>query len=222
MPAPISVIVPTLNAEASLGPTLAALMEGVDAGLIAELIVSDGGSTDGTLKLADAWGANIINGSPSRGGQLCRGCEAARAKWFLVLHADTVLSAGWSEPVTAHLGKRGAAYFKLKFDRGGRVVALWANARARFLSLPYGDQGLLVRRDLYDRVGGYPDVPLMEDVALARALRGELTSLDAVAVTSSEKYRRDGWLRRGARNLWTLARYFAGADPEVLAAAYRR
>ncbi|MCB4378875.1 glycosyltransferase [Synechococcus sp. MU1644] len=222
MPAPISVIVPTLNAEAALGPTLAALMEGVDGGLIAELVVSDGGSTDDTLKRADAWGANIVTGPPSRGGQLRRGCEAARAEWFLVVHADTVLSPGWSEVVSAHLGQRDAAYFKLRFDRGGRAVAAWANLRARLFGLPYGDQGLLIRRVLYARVGGYPDIPLMEDVALARALRGQLVPLDATAVTSAEKYRRQGWVRRGARNLWTLTRYLAGADPEALAAAYRR
>ncbi|WP_299699110.1 TIGR04283 family arsenosugar biosynthesis glycosyltransferase [uncultured Tateyamaria sp.] len=222
MPAPISVIVPTLNAEAALGPTLAALMEGVDGGLIAELVVSDGGSTDDTLKRADAWGANIVTGPPSRGGQLRRGCEAARAEWFLVVHADTVLSPGWSEVVSAHLGQRDAAYFKLRFDRGGRAVAAWANLRARLFGLPYGDQGLLIRRDLYARVGRYPDIPLMEDVALARALRGQLVPLDATAVTSAEKYRRQGWVRRGARNLWTLTRYLAGADPEALAAAYRR
>lgn len=197
-------------------------MEGVDSGLIAELIVSDGGSTDETLILADAWGANIVSGAASRGGQLRRGCAAARADWFLVVHADTVLSPGWTDAVAAHLGQGNAAYFKLAFDRGGRAVAAWANLRARLFGLPYGDQGVLVRRDLYARVGGYPDIPLMEDVALARALRGKLTALDAVAVTSSEKYRQQGWLRRGTRNLWTLMRYFAGVSPEVLADTYRR
>ncbi|WP_299611764.1 TIGR04283 family arsenosugar biosynthesis glycosyltransferase [uncultured Tateyamaria sp.] len=222
MPAPISVIVPTLNAEAALGPCLEALMEGADAGLIAELIVSDGGSTDNTKMLADAWGANIIDGAPSRGGQLRRGCAAARAEWFLIVHADTILLPGWTDAVAARLGQGDAAYFRLAFDRGGRVVAAWANLRARVFGLPYGDQGMLVRRDLYANVGGYPDIPLMEDVALARALRGKLVGLDAVAVTSAEKYRRQGWVRRGARNLWTLMRYFAGVSPDVLAAAYRR
>ncbi|MEO0864971.1 MAG: glycosyl transferase, partial [Pseudomonadota bacterium] len=120
------------------------------------------------------------------------------------------------------LGQGKAGYFRLSFDRGGRVVARWANLRSRLFGLPYGDQGLLVPRRLYNRVGGYPDIPLMEDVALARALRGQLKPLDAVAVTSADKYRRQGWLRRGTRNLWTLARFFAGTDPETLAAAYRR
>lgn len=222
MPAPISVIVPTLNAEGTLGLTLSALMEGVDVGLVAELIVSDGGSADETLKLADAWGANIVTGPPSRGGQLRRACDVARADWFLVVHADTVLSSGWSEAVSTHLKQNGAAYFELRFDHGGHMVSAWANLRARLLGLPYGDQGLLIRRDLYAKTGGYPDIPLMEDVALARALRGQLTRLDATAVTSAEKYRRQGWIRRGARNLWVLTRYLLGADPETLAADYKR
>ncbi|MEX0369753.1 MAG: glycosyltransferase, partial [Tateyamaria sp.] len=166
MPAPISVIIPTLNAERDLGPCLTALMEGLDAGLISELIVSDGGSTDGTRTLADAWGANIVTGPASRGGQLRRGCDAARGEWLLVLHADTVLSPGWTDAVVAHLGKRNAAYFCLSFDQGGRFVAAWANIRARLFRLPYGDQGLLVRRGAYVAAGGYPDIPLMEDVAL--------------------------------------------------------
>lgn len=222
MAAPISVIIPTLNAQADLSACLSALMEGLDGGLIAELVVSDGGSTDETAHLAEAWGAGIVTGPASRGGQLARGCAAAKGVWFLVLHADTVLEPGWSNVVAAHLGQDTAGYFKLRFDRGGRLVAGWANLRARLFGLPYGDQGLLIRRDLYADVGGYPDQPLMEDVALARALRGRLVALDAVAVTSSEKYRKHGWFRRGLRNVWTLIRYFAGASPEVLAKAYHR
>lgn len=222
MAAPISVIIPTLNAQADLSGCLTALVEGLDTGLITELVISDGGSTDETRVLADAWGANILTGPPSRGGQLSRGCAAARGEWLLVLHADTVLEPGWSGVVAAHMGQGKAGYFKLRFDRGGTLVAALANLRARVFGLPYGDQGLLIRRDLYTRSGGYPDQPLMEDVALVRALRGDLVALDAVAVTSARKYRRQGWIRRGVRNLLTLIRYFAGADPEVLARAYRR
>ncbi|WP_299370772.1 TIGR04283 family arsenosugar biosynthesis glycosyltransferase [uncultured Tateyamaria sp.] len=222
MPAPISVIVPTLNAAPQLQACLAALMEGVEAGLIAELIVTDGGSTDETRVLAEAWGANFCEGPASRGGQLRRGCDMARGQWLLILHADTVLAPGWTAAVDAHLWQARAGYFALRFDHGGRFVAGWANLRARFLGLPYGDQGLLIRRTLYDAVGGYQDIPLMEDVAMARALSGQLQALDGVAVTSAAKYRHQGWIRRGARNLWTLLRYLSGADTQALARAYRR
>lgn len=145
---------------------------------------------------------------------------------MLVLHADTVLSPGWSNAVIDHIRDEGGpAYFALGFRAQGllpHVVAAWANTRARLFGLPYGDQGLLLTRAEYDRAGGFPDQPLMEDVSLIRALKGPLTSLPATAMTSAERYQRDGWLRRGARNLWTLGRYYAGADPKVLAKVYRR
>ena len=173
MRAPISVVIPTLNAGESLPGCLAALGEGLQAGLIRELIVSDGGSDDATLEISEAAGAVLIEGMPSRGGQLRRGAGAAQGAWFLFLHADSWLAPGWSEAALAHMESDKAGYFRLRFDRGGlpgRVVAGWANLRSRLFGLPFGDQGLLIPRDLYDALGGYPDIPLMEDVALARAL----------------------------------------------------
>ncbi len=224
MRAPISVIIPTLNAADVLPACLAALVEGLDAGLIRELIVTDGGSTDATGAIAQAWGGEVVTGAPSRGGQLGRGCAAAKGEWLLVLHADTVLQAGWAQAVARHLGSTRAGWFQLGFDQVGmpaRMVAGWANLRSR-LGLPYGDQGLLVSRSLYDGVGGYPDQPLMEDVAIARALKGHLIGLPVTAVTSAAKYQHQGWLRRGGRNLLIWARYASGASPTDLAKGYRR
>ena len=225
MPAKISIVIPTLNAEPNLASTLEALMEGLGQGLIRELIISDGGSTDATLKIAEEAGAEIVTGAPSRGGQLRRGCAQAKGEWLLVLHADTVLEAGWSEVVAEHIQtNRAPAWFQLAFRARGIMpawVAGWANLRSRLFGLPYGDQGLLVWRVDYDKVGGYPDQPLMEDVAIARALP-RLTGLPVRAITSAERYQRAGWLRRGSRNLWTLMRYFAGTSPETLADSYRR
>ena len=224
MRAPISVIVPTLNAESGLGACLSSLIPGLDAGLIREVIVSDGGSSDGTVAQARDWGAEVVIGPPSRGGQLRRGCARAGGDWMLVLHADTVLAPGWVEPVAAHMGRQSAGWFRLRFANGGtagRIVAGWANLRSH-LGLPYGDQGLLLPATLYRSAGGYPDQPLMEDVALARALRGHMAGLDAVAITSASKFQTQGWVRRGARNLWTLLRYFSGVSPERLAKTYSR
>jgi rSAM/selenodomain-associated transferase 2 len=218
------VIIPTLNANDTLPGCLATLMEGLDAGLIRELIVSDGGSRDATGATAQAWGAEVLHGVPSRGGQLRRGCAIARGDWLLVLHADTQLAPGWTKPVRAHLARSEAAWFRLSFAGGGvraGFVAAWANLRSR-LGLPYGDQGLLIRRSLYERVGGYPDQPLMEDVAIACALRGRLMGLPVIATTSADKYRAQGWFRRGSRNLWTLLRYCTGTPAERLVARYDR
>jgi hypothetical protein len=225
MRAPVSIVIPTLEAEAALGPTLAALGEGLEAGLIRELVISDGGSADGTLRVAEAAGAVVVTGPRGRGAQLRRGAEAAGGDWILFLHADTVLAPGWAGAVLAHLaGAPGqAGYFRLAFDARGvapRIVAGWANLRSRLFGLPYGDQGLLVPRSLYEAVGGMPDLPLMEDVAMARRLKGRLRGLDATAITSAERYARAGWVRRGARNLATLAGYLAGVSPERLARFY--
>ncbi len=225
MRAALSVVIPVLNAEKGLPACLAALMEGLEVGLIRELVISDGGSTDKTLTIADEVGAVVVTGPASRGGQLQRGVQASAGDWVMLLHADTVLEPGWTEAVMAHMSGDRAGYFQLGFQSGGmpaRIVAAWANLRSRWFGLPYGDQGLVLPRALLDSVGGVPDIPLMEDVALARALCGQLDPLPVTARTSAERYESEGWFRRGCRNLWTLCRYLGGSDPERLAQDYRR
>ncbi|MHA6263748.1 TIGR04283 family arsenosugar biosynthesis glycosyltransferase [Arenibacterium sp. CAU 1754] len=226
MAAQITVIVPTLDAEKTLPGCLGSLMEGVTAGLIRELIVTDGGSSDKTRDIADEAGAIIVEGPASRGGQLRRGAARAQGKWLLIVHADTELEPGWSRVVSDYFeDNTGPAYFRLAFRARGLMpawVAGWANLRSGVFGLPYGDQGLLLQRRDYEQAGGYPDQPLMEDVALVRALKPALTGLPARAVTAADRYRRAGWLRRGARNIWTLGRYLSGTDPERLAQDYRR
>ncbi|MDV7144509.1 TIGR04283 family arsenosugar biosynthesis glycosyltransferase [Tropicimonas sp. TH_r6] len=224
MPAPLSVIIPTLNAAPEAAGLLAELMDGVATGLVREVIVSDGGSSDDIEELAEAVGAEFVSGAAGRGGQLRRGVAAARGEWFLALHADSRLPNGWAETVQAAMAAQGRAYaFRLGFRAQGLapwLVAGWANLRTRVLHLPYGDQGLLVARPDYADAGGYRDIPLMEDVALVRALNCKVVLLPLVLTTSAGRYEAEGWLRRGARNLSLLLRYLAGADPEQLARAY--
>ena len=225
MPAPVSVIIPTLNAAPAVAGLMGYLMAGVASGVLREVILSDGGSCDDIEELAKASGAELVIGAPGRGGQLRRGAMAARGDWLLVLHADSTLPEGWSSVVQGALADPDHAYaFRLGFRAVGfapRIVAGWANLRSHLFSLPYGDQGLLISREMYERMGGYPDIPLMEDVALARALKGRIRLLPAVLTTSAERYETEGWMRRGGRNLWTLMRYLAGADPEMLVRSYR-
>lgn len=226
MRAALSVIIPTLNAADALPATLASLFEGLQAGLIRELVISDGGSTDGTREIAAAAGAVFVEGAPSRGGQLRRGAAVAQGTWFLILHADTVLPVGWAAVVADHMARKdSAAAFRLAFDARGVMpwlVAGWANLRSYLFDLPYGDQGLLVSQALLDSVGGYPDQPLMEDVDLALRLWRRIRLLRLSVRTSAARYRADGWIRRGAQNHWRLLRYLLGADPAVLARGYRR
>lgn len=225
MRAPLSIVIPTLNAAAHLPETLACLVEGLDRGLVRELIVADGGSTDQTAQIAEDAGARLVSGTAGRGGQLRRGCAAAQGAWLLILHADTHLSAGWSEAVLHHLNSPDkAGYFRLKFRATGlapAMIAAGANLRAR-LGLPYGDQGLLISADRYQKSGGYADIALMEDVLMARALRGDLVFLAASAETDPERYLRNGWFTQVARNQWTLGKYLWGVAPANLAKSYRR
>jgi rSAM/selenodomain-associated transferase 2 len=222
MPAPLSVVIPTLNAAPEVAALLPALMQGVAAGLVREVIITDGGSSDDIAELAEAVGAVFVSGPSGRGAQLRRGVAIARGAWFLVLHADSRLPEGWVPVVQSAMeGDAGAYTFRLGFRATGiapRIVGAWANLRSR-AGLPYGDQGLLVRRANYEAAGGFPAIPLMEDVALVRAL-GRVKVLPAVLTTSPARYEAEGWVRRGARNLWTLVRYLAGTDPEVLARDY--
>ena len=220
--APISVVIPTLDAEGALVRLMADLVPGAE--LLREVIVSDGGSADGTAVAARAAGARVVTGAPGRGGQIARGCAGAAAPWIWVLHADTGLQPGWPEAALRHMAAGGAGWARLAFRSrapAARRVAAWANWRARRLGLPYGDQGLLLPRDLLAAAGGYEDVPLMEDVRLARRLRGHLREVDLTVTTSADRYEAEGWTRRGARNLLLMARHALGAGPEDLAARYR-
>jgi len=224
----ISVVIPTLDAARHLPRALASLMTGLMAGLIKQVVVSDGGSGDETLAIADAAGCDIVETERGRAKQLRAGADAAKGKWLLFLHADTALAPGWEREaerfINAPQSRKKAAVYKLAFDddspQAQRVV-FWARLRARVMKLPYGDQGLLISRFLYDGVGGYPDIPLMEDVEIMRRIGPErLVLFETKAVTSAEKYRRDGYDKRAWRNLGLMARYMMGADPVELAKAY--
>jgi len=226
MPAPISVIIPTLNSAPHLQSCLGALGEGIMDGLLTEVIFADGGSCDDTAQIAEDVGATFLSTPIGRGNQMAAAAQIARGEWLLFLHSDSVLGRDWQDAVIRHLTTpEKAAYFKLRFDEAtfpARTVASWANLRARWLGLPYGDQGLLISRRLYKRIGGFPDIPLMEDVAIAKKLRGKLSALPAFIETSAEKYRQDGWIKRSFKNFNVLSRYLTGADPTKLAAKYYR
>lgn len=220
----LAVVVPTLDAAGQLGRCVEALDEWRGR----DLVVADGGSADRTPQLAEKLGARVIRAPRGRGPQLTAGAAAAAGEWLLFLHADTVLAPGWSRPVARFIAEPGnterAGYFRFALDdqrpaaRRLEAVVAW---RARLLGLPYGDQGLLVARAFYEHLGGHRALPLMEDVDLVRRIgRRRLVALPAVATTSAERYRREGYLRRSARNLVCLAGYFAGVPPRAIQRLY--
>ena len=224
--APLSVVIPTLDAAATLPATLAAFGEAT--GLVHEIIVADGGSRDGTVALAEALGARVISAPRGRGSQLAAGAAGANGAWLCFLHADTRLEPGWSAAVARFIddpaSRERAAYFVYRLDdaatsarRLERLVA-W---RGRALGLPFGDQGLILARELYLTLGGMPPLPLMEDVALVRRIgRRRLVALEAAAVTSAARYRREGYIRRPLRNLCCLGLYFLGVPPRLIERIY--
>ncbi len=227
----ISVVIPTLNAEAVLGDTLSALIPAVVAGIVREVLLVDGGSSDRTKRIADASGATFIESAPGRGLQLMGGASATRGNWLLFLHADTVLDVGWEREAAqfierTELGKRpqAAAAFRFTLDDLGlmpRMVEAGVALRCAVLKLPYGDQGLLIHRDLYREIGGFQALPLMEDVDIVRRLgRRRIAILRSRAITSAVRYRRDGYAMRIARNLSCLALYTFRAPLSLIVRLY--
>lgn len=226
MRAPVSVIIPTLNAGTTFATLLSSLFEGLESGVIREVIVADGGSDDTTVMMAEEVGCFVVMGPEGRGGQICNGISFAKGDWLLILNADSVLEVGWSCDIDRYFhNPLKAWYFALKFDSShpmACVTSIWANQRARWFGLPYGDQGLLVNRDLLKSVGGYADLPLMEDVATAQRLKGRLHSLPFTVTTSATRFESSGWFRPGTKNIWRLLRYYAGSSLESLARDYDR
>jgi len=216
----VTAVIPTLNAAAVLPATLAALVGEV------RVVVADGGSTDGTPAVALAAGVAVVAAPRGRGVQVAAGIAAARSPWLLLLHADTRLAPGWAVVAAAHMrGAPGrAGYFRFALDstdpRARRLERLVA-WRCRVLALPYGDQGLLIAREVLEVAGGMRPLPLMEDVDLVRRLgRGRLAALPAAAVTSAARWERDGWRRRSTRNLMCLALWHAGVPASWIARCY--
>lgn len=220
----LSIIIPVLNEQSSLALLLddiAALRASV------ELIVVDGGSTDDTRDVARRGGARVVEAERGRGVQLRTGALHATAPMLCFLHADVRVPppARRTLETIAQAGERGAWAFRLRIDgarRAYRAIEWSANTRSSMFALPYGDQGLVIARARYDEVGGYLDLPIMEDVAIARALRraGGITLLQASLLVSPRRWERDGVLRRSMRNLWLLTRYLTGTAPSVLARWY--
>lgn len=225
----LSVVIPALNAAATLGATLAAV-GGVSVGGAPgpyEMIVVDGGSSDATQAIAHEHGARVLAAPRGRGTQLAAGAREATGDWLLFLHADTRPAQAWRDAAQAFAADAANAmcggYFRFALDdasprarRLERRVA-W---RARALGLPYGDQGLLLSRALYDAVGGYAAMPLMEDVDLVRRIgRARLAAIPVDFTTDGRKFH-GRYRARSARNLAILSLYFLGVPPRVLAKLY--
>ncbi len=227
----ISVIIPARNSEHTLAATLAALVPSAVNGTVRQVIVVDGGSTDQTTTIADLAGAEVVSSAPGRGGQLAQGARSARFPWLLFLNADTVLEDGWERSALDFMrrvdqGERSpaAGAFTFRLDDNGfapRLLERLVQLRCKLSRVSYAEQGLLIPRQLFDSVGGYRNMPIMEDIDLARRLgRRRLAMLDAQAVTSPAQYRRDGYLLRSLRNQACHTLYGLGFPANWIARVY--
>jgi rSAM/selenodomain-associated transferase 2 len=224
----LSIVIPALNAGQYLEKTLRAIEAGRSR-LACEVIVADGGSVDDTAHLTRLGEAIFIDAQRGRGRQMAAGAAEAGGDWLLFLHADTALDPGWADVVARVMVDRNfqrrAGYFRFALDdrRWMARVMEWVVAiRCRLFGLPYGDQGLLISRDFYEELGGYKLIDLMEDVDIVQRIgRSHLRRLPARAVTSADKYRRDGYVWRPLRNLFCLGLYSVGVSPRHIIDFYR-
>lgn len=213
---------PTLNEEGTLGRMLPAALALAD-----EVVVSDGGSADATVAVAERLGARVVTGPPGRGGQLNRGVAAATADLLLFLHADTVLPEGAARAVREAVagGAWGGGFF-LRFDAdrplqrlGGRLI----NLRTRFTRLPLGDQAQFATREAFERLGGFAEWPILEDLDFALKLRRtkRLALIEAPVTTAARRFLEQGTARTVATNwlIWIL--FFLGVSPHRLGRLYK-
>jgi len=215
----VSIIIPVLDGASYLARCIASARPGPSQ----EVVVVDGGSLDASAAVARSCGAMVLCASRGRGSQMRAGAAAASASWLLFLHADSVLPPGWTSCIASLPADR-AGYFSLALDSermAARVVEWLAARRCAWLALPYGDQGLLIHADLLRSVGGMPDLPLMEDVELARRLgRKRLMRLPGCVTSSAARYERDGYVIRSLRNLFCLTLYYCGVPVSWIVKRY--
>ena len=217
----LSIVIPTWNEAGNLGRTLAACPEG------AEVTVVDGGSSDGTQRVAEEARARFLVAPRGRAVQMNRGAAAAGGDVLLFLHADAVLGEGAHAAIEDVLTRPGVVggSFRLRIESPSlllRLAARGSNFRAGALGLPYGDQGLFVTRDAFEAVSGFPDVPFLEDVSMVRKLKkiGRLARLDVPVHTSARHWEERGVLGTALLDWTMVALYALGVDPRTLALHY--
>lgn len=226
----VSVVIPVLDDAAMLAAALPRVIAQL-SGVSAEVIVSSGAPLDDATEAVRRVHASVrwVTSEPGRAVQMNAGAAAARGLWLLFLHADTVLADGWPMALEALAVRPAAAgCFRFALDSAvwqARIIERGVAFRVRCLGLPYGDQALFVRRSVFEALGGYAPLPLMEDVELVRRLRAGGHRLDVLpleATTSARRWQQDGWMRRSLTNMLLVTLYHLHVSPARLRAWYHR
>lgn len=213
----LSIIIPTLKFD----DRLERLIMSIPQELRERVIIVNGGPETYSFKEL-----NVINSNPGRGLQLATGANFASGEWLFFLHGDSQLPKSWLKVLAKHVehDPDKAFTFRLRFDDQGffpRLLEYWVWFRCFAFALPYGDQGLFISRDLYDDIGGYKDMPLMEDVDIIKRIgRARLIVGSDEVITSAEKYNKYGYLLRMIWNGFCLLLYKLGVDPATIKKIY--
>ena len=225
-PDTLSIIVPVLDEAAGIAATLQPLQELRAKGV--ELIVVDGGSADGSLELAAPLADRVLTAARGRARQMNAGAALATGRILVFLHADTRLPAAADHLIMNALRPESGRHWG-RFDVSIEghspwlpLVAAMMNLRSRLTGIATGDQAIFASREAFAAAGGFPDIPLMEDIALSRRLRKRATPacLRDKVVTSGRRWDRHGVWRTIRLMWWLRLRYFLGADPHRLAIDY--
>jgi len=220
----VSLVIPVLfDAEAA-----SALLGTLPSGPSVEIIVVDGAADPRLPSMVAAHGRAALHRTEAgRARQMNAGAAAATGEWLLFLHADSTLPAGWLAAIEALDDDVIGGWFGFALDDPAwqaRVIERLTSWRVKYFRLPYGDQGLFVRRRVFHALRGFRELPLMEDVEFVRRLvrAGRVIQLPLPLTTSARRWRREGWFRRSTKNLLLVGLYFVGVKPDQLARWYRR
>ncbi|MBW4561105.1 MAG: TIGR04283 family arsenosugar biosynthesis glycosyltransferase [Mojavia pulchra JT2-VF2] len=233
--ASISIIIPTLNEAVNIKIAMSSLQEAGFANATTqpsrniEVIVVDGGSKDDTVEIAQSLGVKVILSSPGRAVQMNAGAVAASGEILLFLHADTRLPSGFDAMIRTALQqpRTVAGAFKLRIDAspwGMRWVEWGVNWRSHFLQMPYGDQAIFLTKEVFQQIGGFPELPIMEDFELIRRLKriGKIAIIAVPVVTSARRWLQKGIIQTTLINQIVIIAYLLGVSPKRIRSWYRQ
>lgn len=222
--AKISIIIPTLNEAANIKDAIATTQNSTNT----EVIVVDGGSKDGTVEILQSLGATLISSPPGRAVQMNTGAMAASGEILLFLHADTRLPTEFDRLIRTALQQPGtvAGAFNLRIDAPGlgmRLVERGVNWRSHFWQMPYGDQAIFLTKKVFQQIGYFPELPIMEDFELMRHLKliGKIIIISVPVITSARRWLRKGIWQTTLINQIVIIAYFFGVSPQRIRSWYR-